>query len=311
MKQVITEIENCFPGREDYKIYLSRYPRDAIAAVHRYISNCPNDEIVRIYAVGGDGILFECLNGMVDFPRAELTSVPYGNANDFIRSFGDKAKESFRDIRKLSTSPSRSIDIIHCGSNYALTQVIVGIVGQTVMYANSLFPHFPRKWLRKNISLAYTICGVMAICNNEVMRQRYTVVLDGEDFSGNYCNIHVANGPCDGGTLLPSPYARPDSGYLEVIFANTSRKSDFMRSMGDYNSGRFEKHKFFFHKRCRTLEVKSDVVMRVQIDGEGFYAQELKIVIIPGGIKFFAPEGLVFADYSHRAFIKKKGGNQT
>jgi len=85
MIQVLTEIESSFSGKDsdEFNTHISRYPRDAIAVVHRFIASCPGDETVRIYAVGGDGILFECLNGMVDFPNAELTSVPYGNANDF------------------------------------------------------------------------------------------------------------------------------------------------------------------------------------------------------------------------------------
>jgi len=312
LKQLIADIENCFSGSMDYKVHITRYPRDAIAAVHRYISNCPKDEIVRVYAVGGDGILFECLNGMVDFPNAELTSVPYGNANDFVLAFGDNAMESFRDIKKLSVSPSRPVDIIHCGSNYAIIQANIGIIGQTIINANQLFPHLPDKWLHKNASFAYSICALWALFNSEVMQQRYTILLDGEDFSDQYCNIHIANGPRNGGGLLPNPYAKPDSGFMQVIMAKTNRKLDFIRVIGDYNKGHFEKHKFFIHKRCRTVEVKSDVLLKVEMDGEGFYAKELKMELIPGGIKFFAPEGMDFFDYSHRAYkgASKDGSNQ-
>jgi hypothetical protein len=39
------------------------------------------------------------------------------------------------------------------------------------------------------------------------------------------------------------------------------------------------------------------------MDGEAFYAEELKVEIMPRSVKFFAPEGMDFADYSHRAYI--------
>ncbi|MCL2069477.1 MAG: hypothetical protein FWH19_00640 [Treponema sp.] len=302
MQKIIDEIDNAFSSDVDYRIYLSRYPREAIAAVHRYISNCPNDQIVRIYAVGGDGILFDCLNGMVDFPNAELTSVPYGNDNDFIRVFGENVYNRFRDVKALSAAPSRPIDIINCGSNYSMIETQIGFTGQAVILAREMFKRIPKKLLRKNVSHAYTICALRALFNNEIMRQRYTILLDGEDLSGNYCHIQISNSALNGGTMVPVPYAKPDDGLLDVVFANTTRKTDIMRTIGDYCNGLFEKHKIYFHKRCRTLEVKSDAVMSVEMDGEGFYARELKLEIIPGGIKFFAPEDLGIVDYSGRAY---------
>jgi diacylglycerol kinase family enzyme len=304
LEQLLAEIKNCFSGLSgtEYKIYMSRYPRDAIAAVHRYITSCPKDEVVRIYAVGGDGIHFECLNGMVDFPNAELTNVPYGNANDFIRAFGEDAAEKFRDIKSLITAPSRPVDIIHCGSNYAINEANIGIVGQTIIHANKVFPLLPAKLLRKNASLAYSLCAAMAIFNKEIIRQQYTVRLDGEDFSGNYCNIQISNAPCQGGTFMANPHAKPGDGFLEVILARFSSKLKFLKAIGDYNKGRFQKYDYFVHKRCRSLQIESNDLMRVEIDGEGFYARNIKMDLIPGGIKFFAPEGMGFVDYSYKAY---------
>ena len=61
LSRILKDLEDGFSiGRgAEYKIYISRYPRDAVAAVHRYVSNVPPDETARVYAVGGDGILFD------------------------------------------------------------------------------------------------------------------------------------------------------------------------------------------------------------------------------------------------------------
>jgi len=309
LQKIIEDVNNSFSGAQsiDYEIYLSRYPRDAIAAVHRYISNCPGDEIVRIYAVGGDGILFDCLNGMVDFPNAELTSVPYGNDNDFIRVFGDNVYDRFRDIKTLSVSPSRPIDIINCGSNYAMIETHVGFIGHSVILASKLFRRIPEKLLRKNVSIAYLLCVMKALFNEDIMQQHYTVLIDGEDLSGSYCNIHVASSACTGGTMVLSPYARVDKGSLEVVLFNTNRKRDIMKAMGDYTKGHFEKHDMFIHRRCRKVNLKSSSVMSVQIDGEAFHAKELTLEIKPRHIKFFAPQDLDFVDYSCRAYKSSAG----
>ena len=317
LKQIIADIEGSFPAgfgmndRTDYKIHISRYPRDAIPAVHRYISNCPDGEIVRVYAVGGDGILFDCLNGMVDFPNAELTSVPYGNNNDFILAFGENINghitDRFRDLTTLSTAPSRPVDIINFGSNYAMLEVNIGLIGQTLIYKNDVFSKIPEKILRGNAGLAYSFCAILALFNRELLNQHYSILLDGEDLSGSYYHIKIANCACNAGAFIPNPYARPDNGSFELVLSRTTSKTNIIRTMKDYNSGRSEKYDFFVHKRGRKLEVKSDKAMSVMIDDEAFYTDQIKLELIPGGIKFFAPEGLDIVDYSYMAYKNAAG----
>ena len=313
LRQIIADIKTSFNAGNgmDYHIYISRYPRDAIPAVHRFISNNPDTEIVRVYAVGGDGILFDCLNGMVDFPNAELTSVPYGNDNDYIRAFGENVYDRFRDFKKLAESTSRPVDIIHCGSNYAMLETHIGFVGQSVIIASDVFKRIPEKLLRKNVSIVYLFCILKALFNDKIIRQHYEIRIDGEDFTGSYCNIHIACSACTGGSMILSPYAKVNNGLLEVIFINTSRKWDIIKTMGDYTKGHFEKHDLFIHKRCRKIEVKSNAIMSVQMDGEAFHANELTLEIIPGGIKFFAPDDLEIVDYSNMAYksASKKSEN--
>lgn len=296
----------------DYQIYVSRYPRDAIAAVNNYMREIPEEEMVRIYAVGGNGILFDCLNGMVDFPNTELTNIPYGSANDFIRAFGEYAMRDFRDIKKLVTGTARSIDIIHCGSNYALNEVNIGIVGQSMIYANTLLrgPHC--QLYRRHTPIVYSVSAFRSLLDVEVIRQRYEVCVDGQDFSGGYSNIQISNGPCNGGDMIPTPYALPNDGFLDVIFSATQNRLEIARVFGDYTSGRFEKHKnIFLYKRCRDVEVRSECPMRVELDGEAFFTQEIKIKLVPGKIRFVAPDGVDFVDYSclvHKKAKRSGGG---
>ncbi|MCL2020200.1 MAG: hypothetical protein FWG70_10660 [Oscillospiraceae bacterium] len=310
LKAILKSIEDSFSSTVEYEIYKTRFPRDAIAAVHRFISRFPKDETIRVYAVGGDGILFECLNGMVDFPNAELTSVPYGRANDFVRAFGKDAAASFRDIKKLSVSPSRPVDIMHCGSGYALIEVNIGLVGKTIVYANEVLCKIKSEFLSRYVSGIYTVSALKALRDPNLVHQKYSVFIDGEPLSGTYCNIHIANVPCDGGNFVPSPYADPTDGALDAIFMTAKNQFEVLRLINDRNKGRFEKHDSFIYRKCEQMQVKSDALLCVQLDGEGFYESEFNIEIIPGGIKFFAPTGLDFKDYSYMAYKSGKGGKK-
>jgi len=140
--------------------------------------------------------------------------------------------------------------------------------------------------------------------NGEVMNQRYQALIDGEDVSGRYCNIRIASGPCGGGAMVLSPYARPDDGFLDVIFSKSAPLLDVVKSAMDYTKGLFEKYEIYFRRQCKKIEIRSDVPIRVHMDGEAFYTEELKVEIMPRQVKFFAPEGADFADYSHRAYKK-------
>jgi diacylglycerol kinase family enzyme len=77
------------------------------------------------------------------------------------------------------------------------------------------------------------------------MNQQYTVLVDDEDMSGNYCHMYIGNSACLGGTMVPGPYARPDNGVIDVVFSNTNNKFDILRTIGDYTKGHFEKHSLF------------------------------------------------------------------
>ncbi|MCL2755117.1 MAG: hypothetical protein FWD35_05315 [Oscillospiraceae bacterium] len=309
------QVRDCFSGHnaDEYLIHISRYPRDAIGVVHNYIQSCPKDETVRVYAVGGDGILFECLNGMVGFQNAELTCVPYGNANDFTLAFGEEAAAKFRDIKSLSVAPSRPMDIIHCGSNYVMLGLTIGLVGKTVIIANDIFPKLPPKWLRKHTKLAYSLCAVRAMFSKKIMEQKYRLTIDGQSSANQYCNIFILNTALKGGGILPVPYANPNDGNLDVLFIKNPRGLERIKVLIDNNKGHFEKRENHFdYKLCKTMKIVSDELLNVEMDGEAFYAAEITLKIIPDGIKIFVPVGLDFVDFSHRAYRAKnrvkKGG---
>jgi len=307
-QHILDDIDLCFANRE-VEVRVSRYPRDAVAVVNNYIKSVSAEETVRIYAVGGDGILFDCLNGMIGFPNAELTSVPYGSAEDFVRVFGAKANLEFRDLKKLSVAPSREMDVINCGTNYALLAVSVGLVGKTVYDANQILRKNSSAWSRRYTSAVYSLTAARAAIATDVLTQAYTVEMDGTDISGVYSNIHIANTACDGGSFVPSPYSVPNDGILDVTFIHPSGVISTLTKIIDRNNGKFEKHpNVFEYKKCRKINIKSDEPLCIQMDGEAYYAKEFNIEIIPNGVKVFAPENLDIVDYSYMAYSKKRGG---
>jgi YegS/Rv2252/BmrU family lipid kinase len=280
---------------EDYSIRTSRYPRSAFGIINQFMDKVPGDVIVRIYAVGGDGILFDCLNGIVGLPNVELASLPYGTTNDFIRAFGEGKTKLFKSLEKQVSSPALKTDIIYCGSNYALNSCCIGVESESLLQTLRLNKTFekPISWFHGLGSLMYVAGGVLGIRNEKVRRQEYTINMDGEEIRGKFAIINIANGSCYGGNKIPSPAALPDDGLLEVIYMESK---DFLHTAQyfiPYLSGKYYKYpNTFIHKQARKITITSPIPLLVNLDGEVFFDTNLTAEIVPGAVNFVAPGGL-------------------
>jgi diacylglycerol kinase family enzyme len=179
--------------------------------------------------------------------------------------------------------------------------VAIGIESQAAMNANSIFRNPKLKFLHSNAGLVFNLAALSAIVNEEVRCQDYHILMDDEDLSGCYANISVANTPCMGGTMYSSPYAKADDGVLDVIFAAGLGMFATARSVADYTKGHYERNKTIFRRQFRKMEILSEVPIRVHMDGESFFTDKVKLEVLPQRIRFFAPLGMVFEDYSYIA----------
>ena len=286
---------------EDYSILISRYPRNAISLIRKKLKEYQQGGKVRVYAVGGDGILYDCLNGIVGLPDVELAAVPYGTANDFIRAFGEGKKNLFRDIKLQAISPAIPMDIIHCGANYALNFCTVGMESDAIMTCLKIYNQFSGE-LRKFSKLNYIVYvmlfylgGVKAAFNMKVQKQYYKIDIDGEDFSGNYAAINIANGSCYGGNMNPVITAMPDDGLLDALFFRHKSVLRTASLITKFTKGMFQKYpKDFTLKRLKRIEIQSKDLLLVDLDGEVFFDTSLKVEIIPQAVNIVAPGGIRF-----------------
>jgi len=299
--KVVKRIQDYFAdtNKENFSILISRYSRDAIALVRKWIEKNRCDDTVRVYAVGGDGILFDCLNGIVGLPNTELAAIPYGTSNDFVRAFGENKKNLFRDIASMASSPSIPTDIIHCGNNYAINFCSLGLESDGIRSSVELYNQASQRikkyqWLNSFLySTVPYIISIRTVFNKKILNQHYTINLDGEDFSGVYSSINLANGPCYGGNMNPVITAMPDDGVLDGLFCLCTSGIKALRIIPGFVKGGFlEYPKYFLWKRFKTIEIRSEDPLLVVLDGEMFFDTYLKVEIVPKAINFVAPGGI-------------------
>ena len=307
LDKIFKEIKDCFTDLEgeEFSILISRYPRNAISLIRKKMKEFRSGEKVRVYAVGGDGILYDCLNGIIGLPNMELAAVPYGMANDFIRAFGEDKKATFRNIRLQVISPAIATDIIHCGDNYALNFCTVGMESDAIRTSLNIYDQLPRDF-RKFHNINYFVYitlfyfgGVVAAFNKKVQRQYYKINIDGEDFSGNYATINIANGPCYGGNMHPVITAMPNDGVFDVLFFKHKSVLRTASLITKFTRGEFRRYpEDFILKRLRRIEIQSEDPLLVDLDGEVFFDTSLLIEVMPQAVMVVAPGGIEFKTFA-------------
>jgi YegS/Rv2252/BmrU family lipid kinase len=296
---IMSEIHAYFQDnkQEEYHIHVSRYPRDAIGIIRRFAAALPDGVVTRVYAVGGDGILFDCLNGIVELPNMELAVIPYGSSNDFALSFGEGKTELLRDIAKQVSAGTIKTDIFHCGSNYAMNTCTVGVEAAAVTYAVDLIKTFA--WAiritRRIVAPLYTVGGIFAILDRKIREQRYRITLDEERVDSACTCINIANGPYCGGGMSAVTSAMPNDGVIDALILKSGTAMQILKMLPQYLRGGYYKYPdFFSYRRMRKMEISSDTPISVNIDGEAFLDMNVTIEIIPKAIDIVAPDGVVY-----------------
>ncbi|MDR1576590.1 MAG: hypothetical protein LBS37_11340 [Treponema sp.] len=279
-------------GTDNYTVHISRFPRDAVGFITRFMRDLPPETRLRVYAIGGDGILFDCLNGIAALPNAELAALPYGHANSFIWGFGRQNWSLFRDIARQFTAPAVPMDIMRCGDSYALNFCTAGIEAQAVLNIERLRARIRAgdqftQWLGRRLYTAIFYAGVLAACFNTDAYRHYEIDLDGEDLSGGYRSILIANGPYYGGNKHPAPAAMPNDGMMDIILTRDRNPLRAVALLPFYMRGRQERFPGdFVLKRGRKIRISSEEPFLSTCDGVIFYRKVFSVELLPGALRF-------------------------
>ena len=298
MDRVIAKIHHHFEnsGSGEYEIVISQFPRDAMGIIRSCKQNLPEGITLRVYAVGGDGILFDCLNGIMGFPNVELGAMPYGRTNNFIRGFGKKNESLFRNLSLQCTAQPIPIDIINTGNNYALNHCIVGTEAEAVRWSDVIRERMEQggpitRWLsRKLYVFFYFAGGIRACLNKKLLYQNYKITINGEVTSGHYLGLSIANGAFYGGFMHPMNNALPNDGILEILIAHSRGILHTYCILPFYTTGRYKMiTRDFVPKRGTKITVNSDYPLIICLDDKIFFDTELTVELLLNAVRFIDP----------------------
>jgi diacylglycerol kinase family enzyme len=306
--EVLDRIHGFFRANNDsnYAIHISRFPRDAVCFIPSFAKEIPEGNSLRVYAVGGDGILFDCLNGIMGLKNVELAVIPYGRTNNFMMGFGKNDMRMFRRISLQYNAPVVSLDVMRCGNKYALNHCLVGPETEAVRIAKKIREkmeksNFLARWLRRRLHmLFYVISSIFVSTDKKLMYQHYEVDVDGEDISGVYQGLHFYNAPYVSGGLYAVNNSMPNDGVLNMLVINCR---GILPIFGLYPFSTWSYHKWFSkhftHREVQKIIIQSKEILRVVLDSIVFYESELEVELLPGAVQFIDVTGHGYTGLGH------------
>jgi len=295
MDNILDDIGQYFRAQEksDFSIQISHYRRDAVVIIQKEVETVKDDDTMRVYAIGGDEILFDCLNGIAELPNTELAAVPYGETSYFLRNFGEGKDALFRNIPILAQQGTAiPTDVINWDVNYALNSCYIGL---NSAIASKLTEH--KATLNKGFFFIFSkilsfMSNFLTVFDSKIAAQQYNITIDDQDYSGHYSLIHIANGPYYGGRITGLSKASPDDGLLDIALIKSSHPLRTMWSLGRYSRGKISSNCIIL--QAKNIKVQSDREMWIQLDNEYIQDTDISIRVVPNAVQMVTMENLSY-----------------
>lgn len=276
--------EYCSLHKLEYSVQITSAVGDARRFAEEHARK--GDEVT-VFLAGGEGTVFEALNGVIGYDNVTLAVIPIGSANDFLKYFPREKKQSFKNLEDQISGKPIKMDVIKAGEYYCLNGCSAGMDAIVAKYMSDF-----RRIPLISGSMAYNLAIVKCFLGK--IGCRLTLKADGKDLGNRSCLFAVvANGPAYGGGYLAAKEAVPFDGKLNFTIVDNISKLKILRFIGRYKKGNVDGLSFVHKDECESFSVRSDSSVPVNLDGEIFEVKEMDFSIIKGAVKFLVPKSVL------------------
>lgn len=271
----LKEVEAALSSRGlKYLVERAQTSEDASSAA-RYWFSQPIEGIV---AVGGDGTIFDVVNGF-EASDVPLIFVSCGTGNDFVRSLG-LPSDSIEALRVQLDAPLRRIDV---GAMNGIRFLNVSGTGFDV----DVLRH-AEQYKRESSGLRPYLRGLRDAVRAYRPAEAHISIDDGPERRMRFAILSVSNGRYIGGGMKAVPSAVVDDGLLDVVIVRPIPRPLILPLIAFYIAGLHVALRFGRLRRCRKLRIRRPG-MTINLDGELRGADEARYEILPGALAVRIP----------------------
>ncbi len=256
--------------------FISEYPGHAVAIAE----GLNLTDLDMVVAVGGDGTVFEVINGLLRAeapPTTTLGVVPVGSGNSLSQDLG-----VFGDVdaavQAVLANRHRPIDVAWFtagGQRYYFANMLgFGFVSD-VCHAAARY-----KALRH---FSYVI-GVFQITAS-LSHYQLQLTVDGKTYERTNCFVEICNSRYTAGTMLMAPDASIDDGLLDVVILNQISRRKLLRSFPRIFRGTHLELSEVETFRGRHITAVTNKPKVLTPDGELIGFTPIEVGILPGRLR--------------------------
>ena len=261
--------------------FLTRYAGHAMA----HLASCALSAFDGVVAVGGDGTLFEVVNGLYRSDRAEripLGVIPLGTGNAFARDLGLQPGDWQSAVNIIAAARKRAVDVgrVQTPSEqfYFLNIIGKGFAVDAGLTAKKL------KRLGRG---AYTLATLWQVLKLKSYPVRLEI--DGRIIEQDNVFVEISNTKYTGTKFLIAPAASMDDGLLDVTLLRKLPRLRLLRLFPTIYSGRhveFEEVSVF---QARSIRILAPTGYPMAPDGEFHGETPAEITCLQRDLELFCP----------------------
>lgn len=217
-----------------------------------------------VVAAGGDGTVFEVLNGLYQHERSQrvpLGLIPMGTGNAFAREFELFPSNWIKAVELIARGRIRKVDVGHvvCEQDqfHFLNIIGLGLAVDAGLTAKKL------KFLGNAAYTLGTLWRVLRLGHYPLVMD-----LDGDRLEQENVFVTISNSSFTGTRFLMAPDARIDDGFLDVTLLRSLSRTRLLRLFPTIYQGRHVQFEEVETRQVRQLRIQSPVGMLMQPDGE-------------------------------------------
>lgn len=227
-----------------------------------------------VWIVGGDGTLNYFINKYPDL-KVPLVIFNGGTGNDVHWLLYGKL--SFEEqLEHVMNALPKKIDVGKCNDRYFINGAGIGFEGVVAKAVTG------KKKLPGKTSFMIAVLKKIFFyrsCN-------YSIAVNERELNQSLLMISISNGRRAGGGFHIAPVAEANDGWLDMITIARMSPLKRLRFLPVIEKGKHMDLGFVVHEKIRKVEIKSDQLIHLHLDGEYMQAGQLNIEILPGHFLF-------------------------
>ena len=271
-------------ARDDIKYFVFNTLRaDHEATLVNQLRHYIDGDTIRFYVVGGLGTLHKVFNGLGEnFENVELAWLPIGVNNNLIKCFGPSNAARFINLEELINGKAIYMDYIKTNHGLALNAMSIGSDSACIKYSNNNVGTIN--------SLQYKFVQIYSVLTSKPVRAELTINEKYHFPEEDRCEIFFGNGSFIGGGLRLGTNSILNDGQGEYLIGPNLKGFSYLSALSTLGKIGPENYKIIKTGRANKIEIKSQTLLSVNLDGElyeGFNDWEAEIV--SDKLKFVIP----------------------